>query len=248
MDGVPLRERFPRLFDLAMDIWVSVEEMARHGWEEGGGAWVWRRRLFAWEEECVRECSVLLHDIVLQEHLPDRWRWHLDPVNGYSVKGTYIYLPSATEPTTRGLVKDVWIKNVPLKVSIFARRLFCNRLPSKDNLQRHYVLQNDDIHYVGGCGLEESANHLFLGCTTLCNVWYHLFHWLDITFVPPEGLDEHFLQFGHLSGLPRSTYPYLKLIWFACVCFMWKEMNNKLFNQKALVPKQILDKVKLLSF
>lgn len=110
------------------------------------------------------------------------------------------------------------------------------------------MLQNDDIQCVGGCGLEESANHLFLGCTTFCNVWYHLFHWLGITFVPPKGLGEHLLQFGHLSELPRSTYLYLKLIWFVCVWVMWKERNNKLFNQKTLVPKQISDKVKLLSF
>jgi len=70
--GVPLRERFPRLFDLAVDRWVSVEDMVRQGWEDGGSSCVWRRRLFAWEEECVRECYVLLHDIVLQEHLSDR--------------------------------------------------------------------------------------------------------------------------------------------------------------------------------
>jgi len=118
--GVPLRVRFPRLYDLAVDRWVSVKDMARRGWEDGGGAWVWRRRLFAREEAYVRECYVLLHDIVLQTHLLDRWSWLLDPVNGYSVKGTYIFLTTATEPTTRGLVEDVWIKNFPLKVSIFA--------------------------------------------------------------------------------------------------------------------------------
>jgi hypothetical protein len=69
---------------------------------------VWRRRLFAWEEECVRECSVLLHDIVLQDHLSDRWRWLLDPVNGYSVKGTYNFLTTGDESIARGLFNDVW--------------------------------------------------------------------------------------------------------------------------------------------
>lgn len=65
MGGVPLWVRFPRLFYLADDKGVSVEVMARRGWEVGGGVWVWMRRLFAWEEESVRECSALLHDIVL---------------------------------------------------------------------------------------------------------------------------------------------------------------------------------------
>jgi len=89
---------------------------------------------------------------------------------------------------------------------------------------------------------------LFLGCTTFNNVLYNLFHWLGITFVAPDGLGEHFLQFGHLSGLPRSTYPFVKSIWLACVWVVWKERNNRLFNQKALVPKQITDKVIMLSF
>jgi len=51
--------------DLSVDKGVTVDVMASRGWGVGGGAWVWRRRLFAWEEECVRECCALLHDIVL---------------------------------------------------------------------------------------------------------------------------------------------------------------------------------------
>jgi len=101
--GVPLRVRFPRLFALAENKWAKVEEMARRGCQEGGGAWRWRRRLLAWEEECVRECSVLLHNVVLQGVITDRWQWLLDPVNGYSVKGTYHFLMTTGESLARGI-------------------------------------------------------------------------------------------------------------------------------------------------
>ena len=84
--------RFPRLFDLAENKWATVREMAGRGWVVGGDAWEWWRRLLAWEEELVTECSSLLYNIVLQDHVHDRWRWVLDPINGYSVKGTYQYL------------------------------------------------------------------------------------------------------------------------------------------------------------
>jgi len=57
--------QFPRLFDLTLDKGVSVREMVERGWAVGGGAWYWRRRLMAWEEEVVRECVTLLADIVL---------------------------------------------------------------------------------------------------------------------------------------------------------------------------------------
>jgi len=61
---IPLRLKFPRLFDQAANKKCSVEEMWRLGW-------VWRCRLLAWEEECVRECSVLCHNVVLQDKVLD---------------------------------------------------------------------------------------------------------------------------------------------------------------------------------
>jgi len=62
---VMLKLKFPRLFALFVIKESSVEEMVRvlgtiKEWES-----LWRRRLLAWEEESVRECSVLLHNIVL---------------------------------------------------------------------------------------------------------------------------------------------------------------------------------------
>jgi hypothetical protein len=45
--GAPHRVQFPRLFDLATDKGATVREMVERGWEVGGGAWVWRRRLLA---------------------------------------------------------------------------------------------------------------------------------------------------------------------------------------------------------
>jgi len=45
--GAALRDRFSRLFDLAVSKWVPVSDMNQLGWGEDGAAWVWRRRLFA---------------------------------------------------------------------------------------------------------------------------------------------------------------------------------------------------------
>lgn len=44
---IPLRLKFPRLFELAVEKESSVEHMGRLRWEINGEAWVWRRRLFA---------------------------------------------------------------------------------------------------------------------------------------------------------------------------------------------------------
>lgn len=50
----PLKVQFPHLFDITQDKETSVSEMEERGWVVGGGAWVWRRSLLAWEEEVVR--------------------------------------------------------------------------------------------------------------------------------------------------------------------------------------------------
>ena len=97
---------------------------------------MWRRRLLAWEEETVTECSFLLRDIVLQDHIADRWWWILDPIDGYSIKAMYHYLTRPDVIVEPSISAAAWLKQVPLKVSVFVWRLLRNRLPTKDNLLR----------------------------------------------------------------------------------------------------------------
>jgi len=52
---------------------VSINELlSAWGWKEGSNAWGWRRRLMAWEEDSVRERSVLLNNVILQENIQDQ--------------------------------------------------------------------------------------------------------------------------------------------------------------------------------
>jgi hypothetical protein len=243
-----LRLQFPRLFELSVNKGATVKEMADKGWNVGGGAWVWRRRLLAWEEESVLECSSLLCDIVLQVSTLDRWRWVLDPINGYSVKGTYKYLTMPTIPLEPGLYGAAWQKHVPLKVSVFAWHLLRNRLPKKDNLLRRRVLHQDDVNCVGECGCPETAQHLFFRCGTFGVLWHHVYRWLGIVFISPDLVRDNLHQFGNLAGLPRYTHSFLQVIWHACVWLIWEERNNRIFNHKTKDVVLLVDSVKLTSF
>ncbi|CAJ2643991.1 unnamed protein product [Trifolium pratense] len=120
LDGISLRERFGRLFVLAETKSCSVAEMFALGWGADGEAWVWRRRLRAWEEELLRECQFLLLDISLQDQTSDSWQWSPDPDAGYTVAGGYQILTHQTSVALHDAENLIWHPQVPLKVSIFA--------------------------------------------------------------------------------------------------------------------------------
>jgi len=249
LGGVPLKLKFSRLYELSVHKECSVEDMAKLGWEVGGHSWVWRRRLMAWEEESVRECSILLSNVVLQENIQDHWRWVLDPIHGYSVSGTYRYLSSTAEPMATSASNDVWHKLVPVKVSIFVWRLPQDRIPTRANLVRRLVLQPNLNLCAAGCDSVETTDHLFLHCNYFRNVWYHLTgHWLGISFVFPGRIQEFYLQFTQLAGMPRASYHYLKVIWLASVWAIWKARNNCVFKNAVIDPHITLENVKRTSF
>jgi hypothetical protein len=225
-----------------------VEDMESLGWEEGGNAWRWRRRLLAWEEESLRECVVLLNNIILQVNRSDSWRWMLDPIHGYSVHGTYSFLTSADEPLHDVAVNNVWHKLIPSKVSIFAWRLLQDRIPTRSNLVRRLVLHSDNNLCVSGCGFIETMDHLFVVCNFFGRVWELICNWLGIYYVCPGSITDHFFQFTHLAGMPRSSFVFFKIIWLASTWAIWKERNSRVFANAVIDPHNIIERVKRNSF
>lgn len=71
LGSIPLCVRFRRLFELYENNSVTVSELFSLGVEEGGEAWQWRRRLWAWEEELLEECRALLLDVSLLVNVSD---------------------------------------------------------------------------------------------------------------------------------------------------------------------------------
>ena len=135
----------------------------------------------------------MLHNFVMQEYVSDKWRWLLDPVNGYSVKVFYCYITTTCHISDRSRVDHVWHKHIPLKVSVLVWRLLRNRLPTKANLVHRGVLLSTDAACVGGCDHIESTTHLFLHCNVFGSLWSHVWNWLGISSVPSGELRHHFI-------------------------------------------------------
>jgi len=117
-----------------------------------------------WEEELVGELRLLLQNVTLQVDKDDRWLWSLESSHAFSVRSAYNFLTFQPHITSTVVVSSLWHKDVPLKVVLFAWRLFQDRLPTKDNLLRRGVIDDNSRMCVGGCGSMETSSHLFLHC------------------------------------------------------------------------------------
>lgn len=84
-----------------------------------------------------------------------------------------------------------------MNVSVFAWRLIRDRLPSKANLAIRDVISADDIFYVSGCGHVETAEHLFLSCSTFASLWQQVRNWIGFLGVDSNIIADHLVQFTH---------------------------------------------------
>jgi hypothetical protein len=68
----------------------------------------------------------------------------------------------STENPNVGASSDLILhKHVPIKVSIFAWRLMCDKLPTKDNPAAREIISQDMQLCANGCGDVELVSHLF---------------------------------------------------------------------------------------
>jgi hypothetical protein len=174
--------------------------------------------------------------------------WRLDTSSVYTVRSAYNFLNNNSSVDISVPASLLWHKDVPLKVVLFAWCLFHDRLPTKDNLFRRQVLDFDSQLCVGDCGKIETSSHLLLHCDFFGSVWFFVLRWLGIYYVMPYDVTSHFIQFRFLGGAAKSKSSILQVIWFATVWEIWKERNNRVFNDKKCSIPQVVDKIKFLTF
>ncbi|GAU25917.1 hypothetical protein TSUD_16550 [Trifolium subterraneum] len=106
---------------------------------------------------------------------------------------------------------------VPLKVSILTWRLLRDRLPIKVNLSTRGIISVVDHYCVSDCGEAETAQHLFLSCSTFGSLWSLLSSWIGSSLVTAQTLPDHFVQFTISAGVIRARRSFMQLIWLVCV-------------------------------
>ena len=172
----------------------------------------------------------------------------MEKSNAYYIRSAYKFQTAHVAVVALVGVKMIWQKNIPLKVVVFAWRLFQNRFPTKDNLFRRGAVNTDSCLCITGCSYLETVNHLFLHCPFFGSVWNCILYWVGLSSVAPFDVSDHFTQFSYGGGGSQVRYTILNDIWFATVWKIWKERNNRIFNDKDCSIMRMVDKIKSLSF
>jgi len=72
----------------------------------------------------------------------------------------------------------------------------------------------------------------------------HVRLWLGFTGVDHNILSSHFIHFTNYLGGRRNCRSFLQLLWLLCVWLIWKERNNRIFNNVHSTIIEFTEKVK----
>jgi hypothetical protein len=248
-----LNIKFPRLFSLAIHKEASIKDLVV---VEGDSiAWnlVWRRSLFLWEEERVNQLLGYIDDF-RPSSFEDSLRWNLDPEGSFSVKSAFESLSKeiVPGPTLASFAEkifcDIWDSPTPSKVIAFSWQLLYDRVPTKENLLlRGVIPQSNGDSCIWYGDVRETSSHLFLHCKVTMVVWYEIFKWLGVVIVIPPNLFYLYdcLSFSAKNKKARKGF---RLIWHSMIWSIWRARNNHIFNNTVMVPLELVEAVKVLSW
>jgi hypothetical protein len=248
----PLKERFPRLFSISNQKEAMVAELWIPESDEASWRFIWRRRLFVWEENVFEELKLILNEARISEG-DDVWCWKPDKDLVFTVKSTYslvanLHLPAGRE--TQWYLKifqKIWKCPAPSKVISFVWQLLHDRAPTKKNLHIRHVIAEEVDCVCPLCGLEiESSEHLFLYCNFATQVWLEIFSWLNIPFGRPHTMFS-ILHCLFSAGDPRGNKGRL-MIACAVVWKLWNFRNQVLFEDGSGSSSELVEGVKIVSW
>ncbi|GJW31155.1 RNA-directed DNA polymerase, eukaryota [Tanacetum coccineum] len=172
--------------------------------------------------------------------MDDRWFWDLNGDGVFQVKDVRSMLDEAFLPKME--VPTRWIKSIPIKVNVFAWKLYLDRLPTRSNLSRRNVSLPSLACPLCDHVLEDSS-HLFFGCSVAKDIQKLICRWWNLNVHPYESYEYwlfwfKFIRLGdgleELMPVARGCHPY--------VHEMMEEIHGerKKFILKGAVPQLIV--------
>ncbi|GJZ98527.1 putative reverse transcriptase domain-containing protein [Tanacetum coccineum] len=103
-----------------------------------------------------------------------------------------------------------WIKSIPIKVNVFAWKLYLDRLPTRSNLSRRNVSLPSLACPLCDHVLEDSS-HLFFGCSVAKDIQKLICRWWNLDVHPYESYEDWLSWFKSIRLDLRSGYHQLRV-------------------------------------
>ncbi|GKC97176.1 RNA-directed DNA polymerase, eukaryota, partial [Tanacetum coccineum] len=172
----------PRLFALEENKDISVADKMNTSISSS-----FRRHVRGGVESQQLDQLSLLLDTVILSNMDDRWFWDLNGDGVFQVKDVRSMLDEAFLPKME--VPTRWIKSIPIKVNVFAWKLYLDRLPTRSNLSRRNVSLPSLACPLCDHVLEDSS-HLFFGCSVAKDIQKLICRWWNLDVHPYESYED----------------------------------------------------------
>ncbi|GKU86426.1 hypothetical protein SLEP1_g954 [Rubroshorea leprosula] len=218
---------FPRLFNLtrSKDLLVAnLKQPNTDGW-----AFQWRKPPFGKELDELGVLENIMEKVFIPYDRADQVTWKHNLV-GYSTKHAYRFLEISPSCLDKSYCKIIWSPFTPSKVSIFAWRLFLNRLPTKDNLIIHGVDLASNPNCVLCGDYIEDLNHIFATCRCSQNVWKWVCCWWGVPFIPTANAPLLITELCSLMDA-RKSWNCWALSILTTAWTIWYFKNGIVFNK-----------------
>ncbi|GKV26314.1 hypothetical protein SLEP1_g35645 [Rubroshorea leprosula] len=223
----PLMADFPRLFNLTRSKNLLVADLKQPNTD--GWAFQWRMPPFGRELDELRVLENILKKVFIPYDRADQVTWKHNLV-GYSTKHAYRFLEISSSCLDKSYCKIIWSPFTPSKVSIFAWRLFLNRLPTKDNLIIHGVDLASNSNCVLCGDYIEDLNHIFATCCCSQNVWKWVCCWWGVPFIPIANAPLLIIELCSLMDA-RKSWNCWALSILTTAWTIWYFINGIVFNK-----------------
>ncbi|GJS26391.1 RNA-directed DNA polymerase, eukaryota [Tanacetum coccineum] len=180
----------------------------------------------------------------LLSNMEDRWVWDLNGEGVFRVKDVRILLDECFLPKAPTATR--WVKYVPIKINVFAWKVFLDRLPTRSNLQHRGVLVSDLLCPLCSSAQEDSS-HLFFSCRLATDIVRLVCRWWNLSWTP-LGSYADWLNWFNSIRLSSKVKDLLEGVLYITWWSIWMFRNQLLFSSKAPRKDVIFDDIVSRSF
>ncbi|GJU86058.1 RNA-directed DNA polymerase, eukaryota, reverse transcriptase zinc-binding domain protein [Tanacetum coccineum] len=242
LNGLILKESFPRLFALETHKDCKVADRWKFANGHWGGNWSWRLPPRWRAIDDLSKLEGLISSLVLESDGEDKWVWKGDALGSLKVKSQSYSIQNLL------LANDIidnhclWISWIPKKINICVWRAYLDRLPTRTNLSNRGVLLPSLSCPLCSNALEE-IDHCIISCPHAIHIWRKVWSWWNLntsTIFPSFSISDITAGRNKFQGYNPRTNKILQGVLYCTIWSIWN-WRNRIVNVDPIHVDRVLD-------